>query len=611
MSQTAPQAEQVYLSAAQAFQAGRSAEALVLLQPLLERGFPDGRIHGLAGFIHLREGRHAPAAEALAVARRHSPAEAVFALAHADALLFLGKGAEAEAAYRTALALEPQRSPAVIGLGRALLMLDRPLEALSLYEQRVEAGDPDHAVLVALAELQTQFGRAEPALETWKLAARTYPNSAAAFHNLAAAYGDLYRFQPSLDAADQALKLGAKGPQTWLVRARALQGLDRMEEAEAAFRQVVHIAPHSAEAQRDLSQFLWMRTGDLKAASASLEEAVRKMPQNAELVAALAKVHQFGGDLTGARKVLSEAIQRSPTRDANLHAMAADLALEDDKPAQALQLARWGAELAPGQHRATITLIDALLGAGQPEEAARLGEALVTQDPDDVLALARLATAWRMLGDPRYKEIYNYDLYVRPYQIEPPKGWNHLSDYLSDLSAALVNVHAFVTHPFDQSLRNGSQTSANLELSDDPAIKAFFSAIDAPIRQHMEHLHRNAPQGLGRRYTGDYFLSGVWSVFLRPKGFHVDHIHPMGWLSSAFYVEMPTAPPEDPRQGWIKFGEPGTKTQPKLEAEHYVQPKPGTLCLFPSHMWHGTVPFTSTERRLTVAFDIRPKDVLR
>ena len=41
-----------------------------------------------------------------------------------------------------------------------------------------------------------------------------------------------------------------------------------------------------------------------------------------------------------------------------------------------------------------------------------------------------------------------------------------------------------------------------------------------------------------------------------------------------------------------------------LSAEHLVQPEPGLLVLFPSYMWHGTVPFSSAEQRLTCAFDI-------
>ena len=30
------------------------------------------------------------------------------------------------------------------------------------------------------------------------------------------------------------------------------------------------------------------------------------------------------------------------------------------------------------------------------------------------------------------------------------------------------------------------------------------------------------------------------------------------------------------------------------------------LALFPSYMWHGTVPFEDEQPRMTIAFDMRP-----
>jgi len=45
---------------------------------------------------------------------------------------------------------------------------------------------------------------------------------------------------------------------------------------------------------------------------------------------------------------------------------------------------------------------------------------------------------------------------------------------------------------------------------------------------------------------------------------------------------------------------------PPLRAEFYLRPQPGLLVLFPSYMWHGTVPFSGTQTRLTIAFDIVP-----
>ncbi|HYF24092.1 MAG TPA: 2OG-Fe(II) oxygenase family protein, partial [Caulobacteraceae bacterium] len=142
--------------------------------------------------------------------------------------------------------------------------------------------------------------------------------------------------------------------------------------------------------------------------------------------------------------------------------------------------------------------------------------------------------------------------------------------------------------------------------SDDPAIKAFFKAIDAPIRRHIAGMGEGIDPTRSRK-TGDYRIEGAWSVRLKPGGFHKDHFHPEGWLSSAFYVETPdSALDSAEKQGWIRFGQPPFRTEPSLPAEHFVRPKPGRLVLFPSYMWHGTVPFTTDETRMTVAFDVVP-----
>ncbi len=598
--------ETAYADAARLFQAGRLAEAEACLRPWLDSNFPDGRLHGLAGFIRVRSGAPQAAMVSLRRARELIPEEPVFALALGDALMALDQPAEAQLAYRAALSLDPKRIPAVIGLARALAGQGRDAAAIAELTARIARGERDHTLLIACAEMQTTAGLQDEAIASWEMAVRAHPKSAVAWHNLAAAYGDIGRYDASESAARRALAVSTANPATLLVLARALQGLGRLDAAETAFRDVLRLSPSSVDPHRDLAQLIWMRTGDLRAAGASLRTALKFNPGHAPLIQALAKLHQFADDADGAQTLLTDAINSKSDPDPHLVVQAADLMLARGQADDALVLAERAVRMAPTLGRIQVTLADCLLGVGEGARAAAICETLLTRDPDDQVVLARLASAWRLTGDDRYHQLYDYKRYVRPYTIEAPTGWSSLADYLKDLSAALVAVHGFTTHPFDQSLRHGSQTSENLERSENPAIKAFFKAIEAPIREHMEHL-RPDTQGLGRRYLGDYVLSGTWSVYLRPKGFHVDHVHPMGWLSSAFYVETPTAPPEAPQAGWIKFGEPGTPTRPKFAAEHYVQPKPGTLVLFPSYMWHGTVPFTSDERRLTIAFDVRPR----
>jgi hypothetical protein len=60
-------------------------------------------------------------------------------------------------------------------------------------------------------------------------------------------------------------------------------------------------------------------------------------------------------------------------------------------------------------------------------------------------------------------------------------------------------------------------------------------------------------------------------------------------------------------EGILTFGEPGIATNPALGPEYSVRPEVGMLVLFPSYFWHGTVPFRSSQARLTVAFDAVPE----
>ena len=82
----------------------------------------------------------------------------------------------------------------------------------------------------------------------------------------------------------------------------------------------------------------------------------------------------------------------------------------------------------------------------------------------------------------------------------------------------------------------------------------------------------------------------------------------MGWISSCYYVEVPDAAKDQAaRQGWIKFGEPSFDIVLKNPIRRAIQPVPGRLVLFPSYMWHGTVPFRDQANRTTIAFDLVPQ----
>jgi hypothetical protein len=142
----------------------------------------------------------------------------------------------------------------------------------------------------------------------------------------------------------------------------------------------------------------------------------------------------------------------------------------------------------------------------------------------------------------------------------------------------------------------------------EPEIQALRAAIVGAVEDYCAQLPRPDPAHplLRERRDRRVRFAGSWSVRLRGSGYHANHVHPQGWISSALYIALPApAAGDTPEAGWLKIGEAPPELRVDSPAVRLIEPKPGRLVLFPSWMWHGTLPLSSGER-LTVAFDVKP-----
>jgi len=550
----------------------------------------------------LRQGRPVESAGRLreAVARWPHSADArrLLGLALRDA----GDLAGAEQQLRAALGLDARSGPATVALCEVLLAAGKADAALAAVSPMADRQGADLNLITAKGDALKALGRLEDAAGTYERGAREHPHSAVAEHNLAATAGDLEQFDKAEAAARRALAKGIEAPETWLVLGRSLLGQDRHDEAMTAMRAAIARRPDYVEAHGELAQLIWMTTEDPVQATRALDEALARFPDAQALALRKSELLDYAGDRDGALASLDDIVSR-PGADPVLHVAAARLVATSD-PERALRHARIAAQALPDDYIAQSALCEACLAAGEWATAVTLATRLRARMPENQHAIGLQATAWRLAGDGRYHELYDYEGLVASYLIDTPRGWPNLQAYLSDLALSLAPLHTRRTHPIGQSLRHGSQTSQSLDLSKDPVIRAFFEAVDGPIRRRLADL-RQGPDIVRSRNTQAYGFNGVWSVRLRPNGFHADHLHPKGWLSSACYIALPRAVARG-HEGWLKFGEPGVPTQPALGPEHFIKPEPGLLALFPSYMWHGTVPFGGDEPRLTIAFDLIP-----
>lgn len=384
---------------------------------------------------------------------------------------------------------------------------------------------------------------------------------------------------------------------------RALHFAGRTAEAEAALEAGLRHWPTDVALHVQLARLRW-QSGAGEDAMHTLERAIETYPRELQLRLVAADLLRNAGAAPRALALLERGLELAPGAAAfltSIGVLRADLGQVDE----ALPYLREAVARAPQSMPAKRNLASALLRSGAFAEALRLSDELGLHAPDDQQLIAYRATALRMLGDPRYATLHDYPRLVRQYRLEPPAPYADVTQFNSAFARELLALHRDVHRPLDQSLRGGSQTERNLP-RDNPVIAAFFAMLDAPIRDYItqlrdaDHLHPT-----DRRKSATYRLAGSWSVQLQPGGFHINHVHPQGWLSSAYYVELPEVADEVTRAGWLKFGEPGVPVA-ACAPDYYVKPYPGLLVLFPSYLWHGTVPFDSGGRRLTAAFDVVP-----
>ena len=209
-----------------------------------------------------------------------------------------------------------------------------------------------------------------------------------------------------------------------------------------------------------------------------------------------------------------------------------------------------------------------------------------------------LSTIWRLKSDPRAAWLDGDAPYIR--QFDLPISTTELEA----LADHLRGLHLTTHHPPEQSLRGGTQTQGHLFLRLEPELQAIKAVILDAVRDYVAGL---PPYVEGHPLLGTprgaLHFAGAWSVRLSGQGFHVVHTHPFGWISSAFYVALPDCLGEG-QEGWLQLGAPPPDLRLDLPPYRMIEPKPGRLALFPSTMWHGTLPFDDGER-LTIAFDMR------
>lgn len=513
-----------------------------------------------------------------------------------------GYPAQAEAAYR--LALETFDLPqARTGLARTLLEADRPDEALAVL-RALRAGTGGLNATVLLSEALAQIGERQQAIDVLTQAGEQDVARSSFWLALGARLGSLGRFVEA-ETALRPLLAGPDAPSALIALTDLRVLRHEWQDALTFLREGVRAYPNHVDLQTRLAGLEWM-LGDTVNFADGLRRNVEARPLDRALRLALISTLGNAGLTEESEAQMRSGLAHLPG-DYHFAALLATRCAETGRPQEAaghLQTALIAApELEYVREQAAIVT---LLGE-RIDSALEHTLWLVERRPLGQFAWALRTLALRAAGDNGWREIADPTAVCRSATLAPPPGYASIEEFNALLAARLRARHTLTAHPLVNSVRDGTQIEIHPGSETDPVMRTFFDMIRRPINEFIASMPADPSHPLFARKAGAYRLNGCWTVRLEGgTGRHVSHIHPRGWISSAYYVSVPAEVAESrTRAGWLSFGKPPYPIA-GLEATGWIQPAVGRLALFPSYQWHAVEPFPGHGERLTLAFDVVP-----
>ena len=381
------------------------------------------------------------------------------------------------------------------------------------------------------------------AIEICEALLKAEPNSINAKHKLALNLRMAGESKRALELYNQLEQSGVSLFQLFHNKANALTDLGLLAESVEYYKRAISLNPAYLDSHINLNKILW-ELGDNNTFLNSYREAFTTVRDKPELhysyASMLLKIRQYESSFNFLNDLPSEHKSNYQYYDL-LGRSLKGLGRNDD----AMSAHSRAHNFENASINASLNYATALLESQQYQQATEILEAVLRIEPNNQYAWAYLSIAWRMLNDTREKLLNDYDNLVHEYQINVPDGFENIEDFCKHLDEYLASLHTANRQPLEQTLMGGTQSRGNLFIDQNPLIQSLIREIERCIEDYIDKTSKFTNTLPAIRTANDFEFSGSWSVRLKNQGRHTPHVHPMGWLSSAFYVQLPESINDD------------------------------------------------------------------
>ena len=369
-------------------------------------------------------------------------------------------------------------------------------------------------------------------------------------------------------------------------------------------RKLLRIAPDFPDAL-NLAASVHMALGETKRSVRILRKLTEVQPLNPEAFFNLGTAQSADGDVESAVYSLEAALRlREDYPEAYYNLGNARRQIEDLNGAVTCYLR--SLDLDPAFPGAATNLASAYLEQGRASEASAACEQALKHFPGDRDALAFSAIAATESGDAdRASVVLSMDQLILSRDFDAPEGYASLEEFNDTLVRHVLSHPTLTREPHNMATRKGQQTE-NLSAENKGPIEQLELMIGERLDDYLTSIRRLSEHPYPALIPVLTKID-IWGTVLDRQGHQAAHMHRNAWVSGVYYAQLPDVMRTDntAKSGWIEFGRPPEEFP--CSEEHEVklfEPKEGRMFMFPSYAYHRTIPFESSQQRISIAFDL-------
>ncbi len=482
-------------------------------------------------------------------------------------------------------------------LGVALEGQQKFAEAEGVYRKAIQIDGKIGEIHFNLGVVLANLGKTDEAIASYRKAVALKPNLAVAHFNLGIALQSLSRHEEATAAYRKAIGYEPGFYEAYGNLGAVLQAQGKLEEAIAAYRKAIAIHP-DARGHFNLGTAL-RNQGVLEEAIACFNKALALDPRFVDAWNNLGDVFFHQGKANEALDCYGKALGIAPDHPAtnyNLGIFYYDSG-ELEKAIPCFQRAR----IADWRERSLYCLYKT-----EQYDAFREGLQAMRAETQNSPFLATLSTHYAT----NFGVEDTYNFCKTPMDFVFHSHIPELAEPDSPLLAELVRdiEHAEIAERKQGRLHNGIQSSGHLFNRPEASFRKLAALVKKQVEAYRAKF-AGADNILMQHFPKDIEFSSAWYVKMRQGGHLTSHIHEEGWLSGSLYLSMPKREPGS-EAGSIEFSTHGDNYPQKHTdfPRRAIPPSVGDIVIFPSSLFHRTIPFEANEERICVAFDVKPKE---